>query len=79
MQTISQTPTTKYNIKERLQKLPGSLRENIFKLCIHCDITQTTLYKWMGTSPTDKFSIPSDQYYSIADFFNCNPDELKNG
>lgn len=79
MQTISQTPVTKYNIKERLQKMPGSLRQNIFKLCLHCDIGTTTLYKWMKTPFNDNFSIASDQFYQLADFFNCNPTDLKNG
>ena len=68
----------KYNIKKRLLKLPGSFTTNRYKLCIEVDIHDRTLTRYMSITKADKFSIPSDQFYLIAHFLGCNPDELLN-
>lgn len=68
----------KYNIRERLLRMEGTLAANIFKTCLHCEITLSTLYRWMKTPVDSKFSIPSDQFYNLADFFQCKPEDLKN-
>ena len=68
----------KYNIGYRLKKMPGITRINHYKLCIYLEIHEETLSRWMATKRDNKFSIPSDQFYLIAKFFEVNPDELLN-
>lgn len=77
MQEISQKP--KYTIRERMVRLDGTLRENIFEACTKIGVSQSTFYNWMNTPENSKFSIPTDQFYKLASFLNCNPTELQNG
>jgi len=68
----------KYNIRRRLLKLPGTFQENMYKLCIEVGIHHRTLERWMALKKGDRFSIPSDEFYLIAHFLACNPNDLIN-
>lgn len=70
--------TTKYSIRQRLLRLPGNFQENRYRLCIALKINDKTLLRWMAVKKNEFFSIPSDQFYIIANFFGCLPDELIN-
>lgn len=71
-------PELKYNICYRLKKLPGSTMLNRYRLCIAIEVHEETLTRWMAITKDNKFSIPSDQFYLIAEFFKVKPDELLN-
>lgn len=68
----------KYNIKKKLHDLPGKPRSNKYLLAARIDISERTFDSWLNTLKTDRFSIPSDALYIIADFFKCTPDQLLN-
>lgn len=69
---------TKYNIKKRLLKLPGEYYKNRYQLCLLIGITDRTLIRWIETKIDQHFSIPTDQFYEIAGFLDCNPTDLIN-
>lgn len=77
MQETSQN--LKYSIKNKMLKLPGTFRQNTYKAAIELDISLQTLNKWMGLKKGDKYSIPTDQFYLLASFLDCNPIDLING
>lgn len=66
----------KYRIRRMLLQKPGSLTQNKYQLCIALGINVKTLDNWMRTQQGDKFSIPSDAFYSLAEYFKCNPLDL---
>jgi hypothetical protein len=78
MQIESQNLTTKYNIKKRLQTLPGTFTANKYLLCAHLNKTEKTVDKWLNIKVGDQYSITVDDLYLLADFFHCNPTELIN-
>ncbi|MBD1364402.1 hypothetical protein IDJ77_11335 [Mucilaginibacter sp. ZT4R22] len=69
-------PELKYNIKNRLLRLSGDYQTNRYRMCIAVGINDKTLVRWLKTDRRSKFSIPSDQFYKIAEFLSCNPNEL---
>jgi hypothetical protein len=79
MQIESQTPTKlKYPIKAKLTKMEGTYTENFLKMCLAVHISPTTGYRWADVKKDEKFSIPVDQFYLLAEFFGCNPNDLLN-
>lgn len=68
----------KYTIRKQLLKLPGSFQHNRYRLCIAIEICDKTLLRWIAVEKGEKFSIPTDKFYMIADFFQCTPIELMN-
>ena len=60
-------------------KLPGTHRSNLYKIALEIDVSLQTLHKWMGLQKTDKYSIPTDQFYLLASYLDCNPTDLING
>ena len=78
MQTMSQKPELKYNINRLLSKMDGKYSDNTLKMCIHVGISPPTAERWKRLSKENNFSIPVEQFYKLADFFNCNPKDLLN-
>ncbi|MGZ3999595.1 MAG: hypothetical protein ACXVIY_03155 [Mucilaginibacter sp.] len=69
----------KYTIKRKLYGLPGEYRDNFYLLCVAVKRSIKTVNHWMDVKKGDAFSIPSDEFYLIADFLQCSPTELING
>ena len=78
MQTACQNSETKYTIRVKLVTLPGSITENTMRMCLHVGITLTTARRWIVAKKQDRFSIPVDQFYKLAEFFKCQPNDLIN-
>lgn len=74
MQEISQD--LKYTIKKRINNMDGHPRSNAYKICIAIGVSIQTLNNWMNVLKDAKFSIPTDEFYKIAEQLKCNPDEL---
>nr|WP_276898464.1 helix-turn-helix transcriptional regulator [Pedobacter kyonggii] len=66
----------KYTIKSRIGKMPGTPRSNSYKICAELGISFSTLNNWMNLVIGDKFSIPVEDFYRIANQLGCTPDEL---
>jgi len=66
----------KYTIKSRINKMPGTPRSNSYKICAELGISFSTLNNWMNLVIGDKFSIPVEDFYRIANQLKCTPDEL---
>lgn len=68
----------KYSIRTLLLHLPGknSFTQNKYLLCAALDISERTLDRWINTKREERFSIPSDHLFLIADFFKCTIEAL---
>ncbi|WP_157960767.1 hypothetical protein [Nubsella zeaxanthinifaciens] len=78
MQIESQKTQLKYPIKLKLLQMDGTYNENFLKMCLHVKISPTTGRRWEGIRSGERFSIPVDQFYLLAEFFKCTPNELLN-
>jgi hypothetical protein len=78
MQIESQKTQLKYPIKSKLLQMDGTYNENFLRMCLHVNISPTTGRRWEGIRSDERFSIPVEQFFKLADFFNCTPKELMN-
>jgi hypothetical protein len=69
----------KYNIEDRLRKLPGRYQHKKYELAILVDKSERTIDYWLNVKTGDSFSIPSDELIKISNFFKCSITDLING
>lgn len=58
--------------------MPGKYRQNLYLLAIKTDRSIRTVERWISIPADSKADIFNDDMYKIADFFNCNPQDLIN-
>ena len=69
----------KYNIRERLDRLPYFQRRQLLECMIKaCGKSKGQFYRWMALEEDSKSEIPANAFLIISHILSCRPHELYN-